>query len=625
MSDIIQLLPDSVANQIAAGEVIQRPASLLKELMENSVDAGATAIQVIVKDAGRTLVQVIDNGSGMSETDARLAFERHATSKIRAATDLFSIRTMGFRGEALASIAAVAQVELNTRKHNAELGTKIVIAGSVVELQEPINCQAGSNFLIKNLFYNVPARRRFLKSNSTELRHIITEFQRVALANPEVAFTLSHNDQLIFNLQEGNLKQRITGVIGKQIQTQLIPVNTDATVVKISGFVGKPQSARKAAGDQFFFVNNRFMRHPYLHKAILDAYANLIAADAYPSYFLFFDINPEMIDVNIHPTKTEIKFEDEQLIWKVLNASVREGLGKFNEMPSIDFNTEGQIHIPLPSRSNGSNSPAIEFNPNFNPFKTDSMPGYSSGYSDKSRQQDLKNWESLYRDFDNADEQEWDTTPETITLPSKSNAQTTLPGDPIFTNEIAVSVNTYFQIKNRFILTPVKSGLMLIDQRRAHERILFEQFLASVNTSRSVSQQILFPETIHFSTEDALIIDEISPDLKVFGIDLKASGDGTFLIQGLPSELEKTDSRMILEKILDSYKTGEIDPEQEVREQMAAIMARNACMNHGETLTHEEMTSLVSRLFRCQMPNFTPNGKPVISIIDNDELDNRFK
>lgn len=624
MSDIIQLLPDSVANQIAAGEVIQRPASLLKELMENSVDAGATAIQVIVKDAGRTLVQVIDNGSGMSETDARLAFERHATSKIRSAADLFSIRTMGFRGEALASIAAVAQVELNTRKHNAELGTRIVIAGSVVESQEPVNCQAGSNFLIKNLFYNVPARRRFLKSNSTELRHIITEFQRVALANPEVAFTLSHNDQLIFNLQAGNLKQRITGVIGKQIQTQLIPVNTDATVVNISGFVGKPQSARKAAGDQFFFVNNRFMRHPYLHKAILDAYANLITADAYPSYFLFFDIDPEMIDVNIHPTKTEIKFEDEQLIWKVLNASIREGLGKFNEMPSIDFNTEGQIHIPVLSRFNGTNSPAIELNPNFNPFKTESIAEYSSG-SDKYRQQDLKNWELLYRDFDNADEQEWGTSPETITLPSKSNMQTTLPEKPIFTNETAVSSNTYFQLKNRFILTPVKSGLMVIDQRRAHERILFEQFLSAVNTNRSVSQQILFPETIHFSPEDTLVINEISTDLKVFGIDLKALGDGTFLIQGLPSELEKTDSRMILEKILDSYKTGEINPEQEVREQMAAIMAQNACMNHGEALTPDEMTSLVSRLFRCRMPNYTPNGKPVISIIENDELDSRFK
>lgn len=626
MSDIIQLLPDSVANQIAAGEVIQRPASLLKELMENSVDAGATAIQIIVKDAGRTLVQVIDNGWGMSETDARMAFERHATSKIKNASDLFSIRTMGFRGEALASIAAVAHVELNTRTHQSELGTRIVIAGSVVELQEPVNCQAGSNFLIKNLFYNVPARRRFLKSNASELRHIINEFQRVTLANPSVSFTLSHNDQPIFNLPSGNLKQRIAGVMGKQIQTQLIPVNTDATLIKIHGFAGKPQAARKSAGDQFFFVNNRFMRHPYLHKAVLDAYANLIAADAYPAYFLFFEINPELIDVNIHPTKTEIKFEDEKLIWKVLNASVRESLGKFNEVPSIDFDTEGQINIPIQSRNQEIIVPAIQFNPEYNPFKTENSSRGTSYPAGDNFRQNVKGWESLYRDFEKPDDDDrWSDAPETITLPSKSNGNAPMHHEPKLMSEMPVHGNIYFQVKNRFILTPVKSGLMIIEQRRAHERILFEQFLSSITTNQSVSQQILFPETLHFSPEDAMLLRDINDDLKIFGIDLKESTNCTFLIQGLPSELENTDSKLILEKILDSYKTGEVNPEKEIREQLAAIMARNACMNHGELLSSDDMINLVNRLFRCQLPNYTPSGKPIISILENEELDGRFK
>lgn len=625
MPDIIQLLPDSVANQIAAGEVIQRPASLLKELMENSVDAGATSIQIIVKDAGRTLVQVIDNGLGMSETDARLAFERHATSKIKKASDLFSIRTMGFRGEALASIAAVAHVELNTRTHQSELGTRIVIAASEVELQEPVNCQAGSNFMIKNLFYNVPARRRFLKSNAAELRHIVNEFQRVALANPEVSFSLSHNDQPIFNLPSGNLKQRISGIMGKHIQNQLIPVNTDATVVNIHGFAGKPLAARKSPGDQFFFVNNRFMRHPYLHKAVLDAYANLISSDAYPAYFLFFEINPELIDVNIHPTKTEIKFEDEKLIWKVLNASVREGLGKFNEVPSIDFDTDGQIHIPIQGRNQEITIPSIQLNHNYNPFNTENPSGSSSPGTNDSFKQDVKGWESLYRDFENRDNDNWSETPETITLPSKSNLRTSLPDEVGLINETPIHGSTYFQIKNRFILTPVKSGLMIIDQRRAHERILFEQFLSSITTSRSVSQQILFPETLQFSPEDAMILRDLKDDLRVFGFDLKETSSASFLVQGLPSELEKVNSRMILDKILDSYKTGEVDPEKEIKEQLAAIMARNACMNYGESLSPDEMGALVNRLFRCQMPNYTSMGKPVISIIENDELDGRFK
>ncbi len=618
MSDIIQLLSDSVANQIAAGEVIQRPASLLKELMENCIDAGATDIKVFVKDAGRTLVQVLDNGSGMSETDARMAFERHATSKIKSASDLFSLRTMGFRGEALASIAAVAQVELNTRKHQNELGTRIVIAGSEIELQEPVNCPPGSNFIVKNLFFNVPARRRFLKSNATELRHIINEFQRVALAHPEIGFTLTHNNQPVFNLQPGNLKVRIGGIMGKQTPSNLIPVSIDASIVNINGFTGKPQAARKTPGEQFFFVNKRYMRHPYLHKSVMDAYSNLIAHDASPSYFLFFEIDPELIDVNIHPTKTEIKFEDEKMIWKILNATIREGLGKFNEIPSIDFDTEGQINIPLPGKNQEINIPSTRINSNFNPFSNE------INHNQIHDKNNSKNWETLYRDFEISDEEKIDTSLNTITIPSGGIIETELSISPRSITDFPVLESTYFQIKNRFILTPVKSGLMVIDQRRAHERILFEQFLQSVNTNRSASQQILFPETLSFNAEDTILLREISPDLKVFGIELDETSEGNFLIMGLPPELENTNNKIIIEKLLDAYKNGEVNPENQIREQMAAILARDACMYHGESLTSNEIVSLVNRLFRCQKPNYTHSGKPVISIITNNELDDRF-
>ncbi|ASB48897.1 DNA mismatch repair endonuclease MutL [Alkalitalea saponilacus] len=624
MSDIIQLLPDAVANQIAAGEVIQRPASVVKELTENAIDAGATEVKIIIKDAGRTLIQIIDNGSGMSETDARMAFERHATSKIKEANDLFSIRTMGFRGEALASIAAVAHVELNTKTADQELGTRIVIAGSKVETQEPVSCPTGSNFLIKNLFYNVPARRRFLKTNATELRHIITEVQRVALANEQVAFTLIHNDQPLINLQQSNLRQRIIGIIGKQCNAHLLPVNTESSIVNVRGFIGKPQTARRTAGDQYFFVNNRYMRHPYLYKAVMDAYENLIAKDAYPSWFLFFDINPDLIDVNIHPTKTEIKFEDEKLIWKILNAAVRESLGKHNAVPSIDFDTEGQINIPAFTRQSEVKMPEVKFNPDYNPFKTD--------YSTSINRSKTSGWESLYRDSDDEPDfenltsfEDEDETPESIVLPSRKN--------PDYTDEVPTpdqmenppSSATYFQMKGRFIITPVKSGLMIIDQRRAHERILYEQFLHSIKTNKSTTQQVLFAETLVFNEEECTLLREIKAELSIFGFDLEEINNGEFRINGIPSEFDHVNASRVIENLLEAYKTGEVDPAKEIREQLATIMARNACMKNGETLSAEEMTSLTGKLFRCNMPHFSPTGKPVITIIDNEELDKRFR
>lgn len=619
MSDIIQLLPDSVANQIAAGEVIQRPASVIKELVENAVDAGADEIQVIVKDAGRTLIQVIDNGCGMSETDARMSFERHATSKIRAANDLFAIRTMGFRGEALASIAAIAQVELKTKHKDSELGTRIEISGSRIESQEPVSCGTGSNFIIKNLFYNVPARRRFLKTNATELRHIITEFQRVALANPQVAFHLTHNDQPLLNLAAGNLRQRVIGMMGKQMNSQIIPVNTDATILNVTGFIGKPESARKTAGDQYFFVNNRYMRHPYLHKAVMDAYANLIPADAFPAYFLYFDINPEFIDVNIHPTKTEIKFEDEKLVWKVLNASVRESLGKFNIVPSIDFDTEGQIHIPARISANVS-QPRITINPDYNPFENNSYH--------RDVQPVPSNWESLYRDFETgpgSEEEEYDDEPATILLPSRGNEplqrETKLAG----TDDTPSSTSTFFQYKNRYILTPVKSGLMVIDQRRAHERILFEHFINNIKTSKSASQQVLFAETIMLDAADSALLNDIREELNIFGFEIEPDGNCAFKITGVPSEFQNVNNKQMLENILQAYKTGEVDPGKEIKSQLAAIMAHNACMKNAELLTNEEMNTLVGKLFRCEMPHFSPSGKTIISILENDEFEKRFR
>lgn len=626
MSDIIQLLPDSVANQIAAGEVIQRPASVVKELVENAVDAGSTDIQIIVKDAGRTLVQIIDNGCGMSETDARMAFERHATSKIRNANDLFAIRTMGFRGEALASIAAVAQLELKTRPHEQELGTRIEISGSKVQGQEPVGCSPGSNFMVKNLFFNVPARRRFLKTNATELRHIVNEFQRIVLANTDIAFSLTHNEQVLFNLPKTNLRQRIAGVMGKSANAQLIPVETETSVINIHGFIGKPQAAKKTMGDQFFFVNNRFMRSAYLHKAVTSAYESLIQADHCPPYFLFFEANPSIIDVNIHPTKTEIKFEDERSVWKIVNASVREALGKFNMVPSIDFDQTDEIEIPTFRKDEPVTVPSVSINPDYNPFETEKIRPSSQRTSSTVS----SNWEALYEGFESSgNDSRTDREPEAVILPSRenvdepdSNDQVTLPSSDECENSGTGSL--YFQIKNKYIITSVKSGIMIIEQRRAHERILFEDFLKNIQSGASVSQQSLFPEEITFSEEDAILLRDINHDLRIFGFELQEKDNCTFAITGQPSFIKNVNAAKLIDAILDAFKSGEVDPENEIKEQLAIIMARNARMRAGEFLTQSEMAELINKLFLCSAPNYTPTGKTVFSILDNEELDKRF-
>ncbi len=504
MADIIRLLPESVANQIAAGEVIQRPASIVKELIENSIDAGSTSITIIVKDGGKNLVQVIDNGNGMSETDARMAFERHATSKLSTANDLFAIQTMGFRGEALASIASVAEVSLKSRRNIDELGTEIIIAGSQLKSQEPAQCAIGCNFSIKNLFYNVPARRKFLKATSTELKHIITEFQRVAIAFPAVEMALLHNQTEIYNLPKSNLRQRVVSLFGKNFNTLLVDIRSETSLVRISGFIGKPEAAKKSAAEQFFFVNGRYIRHPYFNKAVSLAYDRLISNDAIPIYFIFFEIDPASIDINIHPTKTEVKFEDEAAIWQILHAAVRESLGRFSLTPSLDFETIGVVDIPVLTRNTEIHIPEINVNPDYNPFEEEDKQKSFPKFHPSLNKNNSLNWEKLYEGFQKDSPMEMETyNPE-------------MPPD----EEEIQSSSIYFHYKDKYIVMPVKSGLMFIDQKRAHERVLFEQYLKSLQDANSNSQQNLFPHTMHLGVDEYLTLKEISEDLQFLGFDI---------------------------------------------------------------------------------------------------------
>ena len=540
MSDIIHLLPDSVANQIAAGEVIQRPASVIKELVENAIDAEACNIHVLVTDAGKTCIQVIDDGKGMSETDARLSFERHATSKIREASDLFALRTMGFRGEALASIAAVAQVELKTRLEAEELGTKLVIAGSKVESQEAVSCPKGSNFSIKNLFFNIPARRKFLKANSTELSNILTEFERIALVHPEVAFSLYSNDSELFNLPVSSLRQRILAVFGKKLNQQLLSVDVNTTMIKISGYVAKPETARKKGAHQYFFVNGRYMRHPYFHKAVMDAYEQLIPIGEQISYFLYFEVDPANIDVNIHPTKTEIKFENEQAIWQIISAAVKESLGKFNAVPSIDFDTEDMPDIPAFEQNLPPEPPRVQYNSDFNPFKTSSS-GSGGGVAGYSRQK--VEWEDLYGGLEKASKMnrpiinEPEAEPDYFS-PAEPEAPAVVPSTLYANEPIVEKGNLHLQFKGRFILTSVKSGLMLIDQHRAHIRVLFDRYMMQIRQKQGMSQGVLFPEILQLPVSEAAVLQSIMDDLSAVGFELSDLGGGSYAINGIPAGIE---------------------------------------------------------------------------------------
>ncbi len=614
MPDVIQLLPDSVANQIAAGEVVQRPASVVKELMENSIDAGASSVQVIVRDGGKALIQVIDDGCGMSETDARLCFERHATSKIREANDLFAIQTMGFRGEALASIAAVAEVEMKTRIPESQVGTSIRIYGSELLEHEAVSCTVGTSISVKNLFFNIPARRKFLKSTSLELKHIISEFQRVSLANPQVAFMLSHNGADIYKLPAGNIKQRITYLMGKSIGQYLLDINTHTSVVEISGFIGKPECAKKSPGEQFFFVNNRYMKNAYLHKAVMKAYEKLIPPDTIPPYFIFLKTDPGTIDVNIHPTKTEIKFEDERMIWQILNAGVREAMGKFAIVPSIDFETEMVIDIPFFPKSAPVSPPEIEVNPDFNPFDRDYVSRSSSQQVHGHNRPSTRGWQDLFL-------QQQGSGFESKQEESSSHLFSKTESEPVFPK----ASQRFFQLKNRFILTSVKSGLMVIDQKRAHERILFENYLLTLSMGSASSQQELFPQSIEMSSGDFALLHAVADDLAALGVVIGFLGQNTIAVNALPANVKVSNAEQLIHDFLGAFKENTAEQGADIHHRLAQSLAKASSIPYNRQLEPIEMQDLVDKLFACQQPNVSPDGKPTITILGVDELEKRFR
>lgn len=656
MNDIIQLLPDSVANQIAAGEVIQRPASVIKELVENSIDAGATLINVVCVDSGRTSIQVTDNGKGMSETDARLSFERHATSKIRQADDLFNLHTMGFRGEALASIAAVAQVELRTRRPDDDLGTALTIAGSRFVSQEPVQCPVGCNFTISNLFYNVPVRRKFLKSNTTELNNIVTAFERIALVYPDVAFTLYNNQTELYNLKAGGLRQRIVDVIGKKINQHLLPIDIDTTMCKISGFVGKPESARKKGARQFFFVNGRYMKHPYFHKAIMTAYERLVPEGEQIPYFIYFTVNPTDIDVNIHPTKTEIKFENEQTVWQILTAAVRDAVGMFNDVTAIEFDTEGQPDIPalgaMPQAD--ISAPKVQYNPAYNPFNEPSAQRSSAAPD---------NWEQLYEGLSSAHSRQ-QSAPSLFgndtggVIQSRSN----IANKPFSDNGIVLSKGfskpdglnaesagfnalsadtdmlsastepspleekspTHYQYKGRYIMTSVKSGLMIIDQYRAHTRILYEGYIEQMQKRRPSSQKPLFPDTIHFSASDKVVVEAVMPELQNIGFGLTPNEEGDYTITAVPSGLDGLDYVALVQDLVASAREKTTSAIDDINHSIALELARNAAVTYGQVLTNAEMENIVNSLFACSNFSYTPDGKKILTMLRQTDLEQLF-
>ena len=612
MSDIIQLLPDSVANQIAAGEVVQRPASAVKELLENAIDAGADKIQLIIKDAGKALIQVIDNGCGMTITDARMCFERHATSKVRKAEDLFAIRTMGFRGEAMASIAAIAQVELKTKRHEDEVGTLIQIEGATFIKQEPVGTPNGSSISIKNLFYNTPARRNFLKSNPAEMRHIIDEFQRVAMAKPSIAFSLHHDGVEIYRLPASALKQRIIHLFGNNYNQRLIPVEEETTIINLKGYIGKPEFAKKTRGEQFFFVNDRFIKDAYLNHAVNKAYQELLPDDNFPLYVLFIDIDPAKIDVNVHPTKTEIKYLDEKSIYAIIHSAVKRSLGKFNITPTIDFNQEtGFNQMISPIAHEDIVPPSIAFNPEFNPFSQNKsnpkeLPFLKNhGNAGTSTQ----NWGSLYEVTQNKPAQQ---------APLHETYQE---------NQFEPLQKQFMQVHNRYIVSQIKSGVMVIDQQAAHERILYERFLLHLEDRKGASQQSLFPQTVTLSPNDYELAKSLLEDIKSLGFEVREFGKNTLVIEGIPVDLGSTNinETQLFEHLIEGYKNSQQELKLDRRDSLARSMARNSAIKAGTALGQQEMNTLIEELFACKTPNFSISGKPVIQTIALNEIAQRFE
>lgn len=616
--DIVHLLPDSVANQIAAGEVVQRPASVVKELMENSIDAGATYIQVVLKNVGKAVIQVIDDGKGMSPTDARMAFERHATSKISSAQDLFSIQTLGFRGEALPSIASVAEVELRTRRSDDELGCCICMAASELKSQEAINTPAGTNIAVKNLFYNIPARRKFLRSDTTELRNITNEFLRIALTHPEIRFSLNNNGTCLYNLPVSGLRQRIVHLFGKSINTKLINIDCNTSLLDIKGFICSPEQARKTYGEQYFFVNNRFMKHPFFHKAVMEAYSGLLSPDCIPSYFIYFTVDPSLIDVNIHPTKTEIKFQNETDFFQILMAGLKEALGKFNITPPLDFDTEGNIEYTPPGVETATTYiPRIQYNPQYNPFNYSNNPltpedsDFESTAQPKSFQREKvpANWDIL---FDGLKEKE-----EAI--------QTEIPEMSEAINPILPESSCCFQMKGRYVVTPVQSGLMLIDQKRAHERILFEKYTETLTSHQIIGQKNLFPEKLELSASDFLLVEELLPDLEYLGFELKTAGKNCFAIQTTPPDFSYTHAKEILIELIEHYKNTAGSVRDKMQERIVLALAKAAAIGYNIPLNCQEMNEMVTNLFACKHHLYTPDGKLIVHILKYEDVNSWFK
>lgn len=624
MSDIIQLLPDHVANQIAAGEVVQRPASVVKELMENAIDAKATSIKLIVKDAGKTLIQVIDDGVGMSTTDARLSFERHATSKIRQADDLFQLHTKGFRGEALASIAAIAHVEMKTKQENNDVGTLIEMEGSEVKSQEVVVTPTGTSIAVKNLFFNIPARRNFLKSNAVEIRHIIDEFQRVALAHPDLSFVMYHNGSETFNLPDSNYRQRIVNIFGTKTNEKLVPVNEETEVVKVSGFVGKPEFAKKTRGEQFFFVNNRFIKSSYLNHAVSSAFEGLLKDGAHASYFINLEVDPQTIDINIHPTKTEIKFDDEHTLYAIIRAAVKHSLGQFNIAPVLDFERDANLDTPYSYSNKGATTPKIEVDRTFNPFQDDSNSffgggGESSSFRTESRHKtNTASWESLYVGLESKGTQ---TEDDFSSIEFESEEQTA----GLFEDEQAIeNQQTTYQLHNKYIASTIKSGMLLIDQHRAHQRVLYEDFLQHITVKEAVSQQLLFPLELHFSPQELKIIKDLKSDLEYTGFAFQNLEDECLEITGVPVSVPESEVSIILEQLISDVQHEVPDANFSSADLLAKSMAKSLAIKHGQALTKLEQEHLVNRLFACKEPNMSPVNKPTFITMTVDEIDKKF-
>ena len=634
MNDIIHLLPDSVANQIAAGEVVQRPSSIIKEMVENSIDAGAKNVKVLVTDGGKTNVQVIDDGKGMSETDARLSFERHATSKIQKASDLFNLTTMGFRGEALASIAAVAQVELKTRRREDELGTMIQISGSKMEKQEPVACPVGSNFSVQNLFFNVPARRKFLKSNQTEMQNVVADFQRIVLVHPDISFTLYNNGVEMYNLPEASVRQRILDVFGKKINADLLPIEVETSLVSISGYVGKPESSKKKGAHQYFFVNGRYMRHPYFHSAVMKAYEKLIQPGEHISYFIYLAVDASSIDVNVHPTKTEIKFDNEQPIWQVLSAAVRETIGQFCNVPMIDFDVEGKPDIPVMGTMTSMPQQPKLAPSTYNPFKSGGAQPYSRS----------NGWEKLYDKYTSTAFKDGEQGMEEVMLPDSANLNgdvlkgTDIPEETTLQssiwNELAVescaspmqfdvSVQK-FQYKGKYIVLPGANGIMVVNQHRAHVRVLFDQNMQCINAGSRPSQQELFPIVLQFEPSDCVVLEDLMEDVCSLGFDLSNLGGGSYSVNGIPTGLEGIDISTLLHDMIVSAKEKTNDIRKDAQEALALTMAENAAIVYGQILSQVEMEHLLQDLFATKTPARTPDGKLIYTIIEDKMLNDLF-